>query len=255
MIFKKLLAIALVAYLLFALIIIIVASHHRALHITPAPSVAQAPDFAEIENIKERKAAFFAFLRPLIETENQKILAQREKLTKLTTQFSANGKLNHRQQTQLLKLAEQFSVKPSEDTQKLLGQLSKRVDTLPAALVLAQAANESSWGRSRFATEGNNYFGQWCFKKGCGLVPSKRAAKAGHEVRKFDSAGESVAAYFFNLNTHRAYKSLRELRTNLRVQNIAVTGHALAGGLTHYSERGKEYIEELRVMIRVNRLE
>src|SRR5690606_39546165 len=68
--------------------------------------------------------------------------------------------------------------------------LLRRLDIIPADLALAQAAMESAWGGSRFAREGNNYFGQWCFSKGCGLVPEKRPAGARYEVQRFDSPAE-----------------------------------------------------------------
>ncbi|SMF60987.1 Uncharacterized FlgJ-related protein [Alteromonadaceae bacterium Bs31] len=122
-------------------------------------------------------------------------------------------------------------------------------------MALAQAANESSWGRSRFAIEGHNYFGQWCFKSACGFVPKHRPSEAKHEVRRFSSTRQSVAAYLFNINSHEAYKNLRQLRADLRSSKQPLSGIALAQGLGKYSERGDEYITELREMIRVNGLE
>ena len=53
-------------------------------------------------------------------------------------------------------------------------EMLKRVDIIPISLVLAQAANESSWGESRFAKKGNNYFGMWCYTPKCGIVPQKK---------------------------------------------------------------------------------
>jgi Bax protein len=119
---------------------------------------------------------------------------------------------------------------------------------------MAQSANESAWGTSRFARKGNNFFGQWCFRKGCGLVPKQRDANKTHEVAAFDSPEESVKMYIRNLNSNSAYKSLRDLRAKLRRANKPVTGHALAAGLKHYSERGLEYVKELREMISFNKL-
>ena len=117
---------------------------------------------------------------------------------------------------------------------------------------MAQAANESAWGLSRFAQKGNNLFGQWCFKKGCGIVPGQRNAGANHEVRKFASINDSVASYMHNLNTGRAYKDLRKLRATLRSTNAAVDGHTLAKGLIKYSSRGKAYVKEIQSMIKTN---
>src|SRR5690606_11880502 len=132
--------------------------------------------------------------------------------------------------------------------------LLRRVDVLPSSLVLAQAANESAWGTSRFAVEGNNYFGQWCFTEGCGLVPDRRLSEASHEVKAFTSAGESVEAYFMNINTFGAYQGLRLMREELRRSGQIIDGLTLAEGLESYSERGEEYIEELQSMIQFNEL-
>jgi Uncharacterized FlgJ-related protein len=41
--------------------------------------------------------------------------------------------------------------------------LLSSVDIVPTSLVLAQAAYESSWGRSRFAKHYHNYFGLLVF--------------------------------------------------------------------------------------------
>ena len=57
-----------------------------------------------------------------------------------------------------------------------------------------------------------------------------------------------------NLNSHPAYQSLRDIRTQLRKEKQPVTGFSLAAGLTSYSERGEEYIEELRSMMKFNKL-
>ena len=49
---------------------------------------------------------------------------------------------------------------------EIVNELMLRVDVLPVSLALAQAANESAWGTSRFALQGNNIFGQWCYEPG-----------------------------------------------------------------------------------------
>ena len=142
---------------------------------------------------------------------------------------------------------------PGSDDQFAL--LRKRLDVVPPSLILARAANESAWGTSRFATKGNNLFGQWCFSKGCGLVPRGRAEGASHEVAKFSSPYRSVRAYIQNLNRHPTYQLLRDVRLEDRRENAPLSGLELAEGLRGYSERGEEYIEEIRAMIHYNNLE
>jgi Bax protein len=125
---------------------------------------------------------------------------------------------------------------------------------IPASLALAQAANESAWGTSRFAQDGNNFFGQWCYSDGCGIIPSRRRQGDIHEVRRFDTVKDSVQAYIHNLNTFPSYQMLRRIRQQLRQQNRNLDGASLADGLESYSERGLDYIEELQTMIYSNNL-
>ena len=116
-----------------------------------------------------------------------------------------------------------------------------------------QAANESAWGTSRFARIGLNFFGQWCYKKGCGMVPRRRNSEAEHEVAAFKSVRAAVSSYFKNINTHNAYKELRTIREDLRAQQKPILATKLTYGLMSYSERGEAYIEELNTMINQNR--
>ncbi|MFQ3192663.1 MAG: Bax protein, partial [Paraglaciecola sp.] len=98
-----------------------------------------------------------------------------------------------------------------------------------------------------------NFFGLWCFKKGCGFVPRQRNDGAEHEVAKFRDLSHAVMTYIRNINRHYAYKELRVIRQELRQSDKPVTARALAVGLSSYSERGQEYIDELLSMLRVNK--
>lgn len=218
--------------------------------IAPATIQAQLPDFSEFNDVKEKKRAFFEFLLPLVYHSNQQILQERALVKKWLA--DANS-LNAKEQQQLEKIRTRYRVvNEDQDTQKQL--LLNRVQTLPPSLVLAQAANESAWGTSRFAQEGNNLFGQWCYTMGCGLIPGERNHRSKHEVQIFKTPYDSVASYMRNLNSHPQYKELRDIRTTLKKQQKTVTGVDLAEGLTGYSERREEYVEEIQGMIRHNQL-
>ncbi len=213
--------------------------------------IHEGPDFTQYEAGPARKKAFFDYFRPIVESRNRELLDTRAQLIELR----GNAALNNSQKTYVQGVAVDFGMKRfSVTSSKHWDTLLRRVDVVPPSLALAQAANESAWGTSRFARKGNNFFGQWCFTKGCGLVPRARDAGKIHEVAAFDTPHESVARYMNNLNSHDAYTPLRQIRSDLRANNESVTGLALAGGLTRYSERGPEYIRELREMIRFNQL-
>lgn len=218
----------------------------------PLPSWAQAklPDFNEYRDTTERKAAFFSFLYPRIVLANSRILIERDYLDALAQKDT----LTSSERTWLSNQAQRLRVDEEPGTPELFERLRKRLDVISPSLVLAQAANESAWGTSRFATRGNNLFGQWCFSKGCGLVPLSRAEGATHEVARFASPYRSVRAYIQNLNRHPTYQLLRDVRQNARNKGELASGPALAAGLIGYSERGEDYIKEIRSMIRHNNL-
>ena len=88
---------------------------------------------------------------------------------------------------------------------------------------MAQAANESGWGTSRFALEGNALFGQWTWSKK-GISPKKKDPNKSHKVLQFQILKASVRAYKNNLNTHNAYKEFREARAQLRQENKKIIG-------------------------------
>ena len=241
-------------YALACLALVFFATEYR---LRPPPlevPVVEAPDFAAMASIPARKAAFFAFLQPLIDAQNSQLQQQRLSVLRIRNSVINGQRLTEEQQQQLAGLRHDFAIGEELSPQQAIRELLIRVDELPAAMVLAQAAMESAWGTSRFARLANNYFGQWCFSAGCGLVPEKRANGARHEVRRFASAAASVAAYFHNINTHSAYADVRSLRALRRRAGQPLEGAVLVAGLERYSGRGTAYIEELREIIRTNNL-
>jgi len=211
------------------------------------------PEFGHYSDVKEKKNAFFNYLLPLVLEGNQSIIEQREQLQELVDNAD---NLSFFQQRTLTRLAERYRIKDDDlDNSEIIETLLIRVAPVPPSLVLAQAAIESAWGTSRFAREGNNLFGQWCYKKGCGMVPLQRSAGTKHEVARFDSAAEAVAAYMRNLNTHSAYKTLRLRRAELTESKTEnPNGHQLAETLLYYSELREVYVEEVQAVIRINQL-
>jgi Bax protein len=138
---------------------------------------------------------------------------------------------------------------------ELIDELLYRLDVIPAGLVLGQAAYESGYGTSRFAVEGNALFGQWTYG-GEGLKPEQQRKELGdHRIAAFDWPFDSVRGYFINLSSHPAYEEFRQLRAELKAQGKPLTSLALADGLKSYSERGQEYVDTLKGIIRTNKLD
>jgi uncharacterized FlgJ-related protein len=120
---------------------------------------------------------------------------------------------------------------------------------------LAQAAKESGWGTSRFTSEGNAFFGQWDFS-GNGMIPKHQRKELGnYGLARFESPLGSVEGYLLNINTHKAYKKLRNLRANIRKEKRTLSGIELASTLDKYSEQGQAYIDDIISMIKYNNLQ
>ncbi len=201
-----------------------------------------------------KKHTFFMGLLPMILLANHEIKEEREELLKILERHNKRA-TNASDRERLEEISKRYGLRGNPLTDhRARSRLLQRVDTIPPALVLAQAANESSWGTSRFAQLGNNLFGEWTFKPGTGIVPRGRPSGEIYEVRKFPSIYESIRSYMNNLNRHGAYRKLREIRRELRKSGQPVTGMALAKGLQKYSQRGEEYIREIQAMIRHNKL-
>ncbi|CAH0992899.1 hypothetical protein SIN8267_03037 [Sinobacterium norvegicum] len=196
--------------------------------------------------VQQKKNIFFRLMAPLILISNENIIAER--------QLIQNG---DRDSAEVKQIAIRYRVlKSLNDSldENSYAELLSRVDTVPPSLALAQSAEESGWGTSRFAAEGNALFGQWDFS-GKGMIPERQRKELGnYGLARFDSPLASVEGYMLNLNTTGAYQNLRDLRQQLRADKQKVTGKALATTLDKYSERGQAYIDGLQQMMSFNRL-
>jgi Bax protein len=215
----------------------------------------EMPNFASIANPTERKQAFFEYMLPFAEEANDQILKERSEVQRLMADFLRKGDLSRRGKARIDDLLEgyKFDEVDTLEEQTFMDLLS-RVDEIPPSLALSQAALESGWGSSRFAREGDNLFGMWCYETGCGIVPSGRPAGKSYEVTKYDSPKDSFAAYINNLNTNHHYVGMRAIRRELRISDGELNGYELAEGLHHYSQEGDVYISKVQSLIQSNKL-
>jgi len=170
----------------------------------------------------------------------------------LTLQSKVLTGIDKAETSLIVKLAKKYRLKKNLTIKQQINELIICVDEVPEALVLVQAANESAWGTSRFARIGLNFFGIWCYKPKCGMIPNGRSGNDKHEVAAFKSVEQAVQHYFYNINTHAAYKVFREIRRQLRAENHPLKAEILASGLLAYSSRGEHYVLEITKMIEQN---
>lgn len=212
-------------------------------------------ELAEISSSSRKKALFVQTLLPMVLLANREIAEERAELLKLAEIIANKQELKNWQIHRLATLQQRYAITGKPTSQNTLAQLQRRIDQVPAGLALAQAANESAWGTSRFSQQGNNLFGEWTFSPGTGIIPAGRPEGATYEVRRFDTLYDSIRSYLRNLNTHSAYADFRQIRTEARERGEKLSGVALAEGLTRYSTRREAYVLDLQNLIRQNNLQ
>lgn len=211
-------------------------------------------DLMQIEEPAERKRLFFLSLLPMVLLANEQISQQREELQTLFERYDRGETLSPEELQRVGDLSAEYNVERDPLTNVWVRErLLERVDILPPSLVLAQAATESGYGTSRFAQVGNNLFGELTFIRGTGVV-SLQEPTPPYEARRFGTLLDSVHAYMKNLNSNSAYRSLWRDRALMRARGLTLRGTELAGALAAYSERGEDYVRDIRTIINGNRL-
>ncbi|RUA13797.1 MAG: glucosaminidase [Alphaproteobacteria bacterium] len=201
-------------------------------------------DLKTLGDTKTKRELFIKIVLPLILYENEKIIDDRKRLFKiLGKNFNSPG-----EKVWLNRRFKEYKIKDKD-----FAELKMRMDIIPVSIALAQAANESGWGTSRFALEGNALFGQWTWSKK-GISPKNKDPDQNHKILQFQILKASVRAYKNNLNTHNAYKEFREVRAKLRQSGTNITGLALIKYLKNYAVIGEKYTEIIKGIIEYNSL-
>jgi len=201
-------------------------------------------DLKTLGDTKTKRELFIKIVLPLILDENNKIAEDRKKL------FQILGK-NFNTVGERVWLKRRFKEYKIED--KDFSKLKMRMDIIPVSIALAQAANESGWGTSRFALEGNALFGQWTWSKK-GITPKNQDPDQNHKILQFQILKASVRAYKNNLNTHGAYKEFREVRAQLRQEGKQIIGLDLTKYIKNYAAIGEKYVAIIEDIIERNSL-
>jgi uncharacterized FlgJ-related protein len=218
-------------------------------YITNMPSRWRGKYSKEVQ-VRVKKEIFFRLLAPLILRSNELIMQDRERLKSFIDGADADAGW-------VSALALRYRVIDSPESEvghEQLKELINRVDMIPPSLAMAQTAEESGWGTSRFADQGNAMFGQWAWGDKAIKPEQQRAGKGNYGIAVFDSPQESVSGYMMNINTHRAYAPLREKRAQIRSKGQEPTGVELAPTLLNYSERGQHYVDTLNSIMSYNKL-
>ena len=214
----------------------------------PAIKVDRVPADLGNKDGNERKQLFITAILPVVLEVNQRVLAERDQLVALRDKIAADPfSMTAIERIWLEDLADRY-----ESTPDRIDELLRRVDIVPPSMAIAQGGVESGWGTSFAARTGNALFGQiQTVGRHSVAVPWKPGSGM---PQPFSSVGEATEAYITNLNTHPAYAPFRNTRASMRERGEQLEGYRLIGTLLRYSERGLNYVQFVRQIMRENEL-
>ncbi len=188
---------------------------------------------------EKRKMIFINSLLPSALIANHRVAQERENLLRILAKIREGKSITELEQEYIEYLLSRYKARSVEE-------LLDKVNTVPVSLLLAQAAIESGWGKSRAFRVANNSFGMWTFKE---EHPHIRVVGTNIKLRRFENLLESVENYIYTLNVGWAYNSFRQKRF------FTDNPLKLADSLRYYSIQRDRYVKKIKLVILSNNLE
>lgn len=187
---------------------------------------------------EKRKDVFVKLLLPSIEVVQQEVLNNREIVKKL----KVKKELTESEKIYAEKLFKKYRTEYGK-----WNELESKMIVYPASLILTQGAIESAWGTSRFFREANNAFGVWSTNPNEPRIAAKgsRGNFTPH-LKKYDTLKDTVEDITLIISRSSAYTGARKMIWEGK------SPYEIAGGLTKYSEEGKEYVRKVRSTLKYN---
>ena len=181
-----------------------------------------------------RKKIFINVMLPIALIAKERFDAEHKMLVEVRDEMKLGKKLDN---SEKLFLSEMMKCYKTTD----INELVKRDDSVPVSLLIAQAAIESGWGKSRFTTDFNNIYG----------IHRKHRKPGQPIVLSFDDLCRATFAYVMNLNRNMAYKNFRDARYAMEDKK---NPYVLADCLSLYSVKRRQYVSMIQRVIMKNRL-
>lgn len=181
-----------------------------------------------------RKKIFIKVMLPIALVAKERFDAEHKMLVEVKNEMKLGRKLND---SEKLFLSEMMKGYKTSD----INELVKKADSVPVSLLIAQAAIESGWGKSRFTTDFNNIYG----------IHRKHRKPGQPIVLSFDNLYNATFAYIMNLNRNMAYKNFRDARYAMKDKK---NPYVLADYLSLYSIKRRQYVSMIQRVIMKNKL-
>ncbi|MBO4643628.1 MAG: glucosaminidase domain-containing protein [Alphaproteobacteria bacterium] len=206
-------------------------------------------DFNKEKFDEERPALFYEMLLPVVLKANETVLAEREQILALKSEFDEKGDLTSESMDKLEQWVTRYDVKPSDDIGTLFSALIERADAVSPTLLLAMAAEDSGFGTSRYAREYNAIFNQrdW---DGNGAVPDEPQKEGPqYRIKVFPSLYEAVLSQIHYVNTNGYLGNYRLARAGYRRTHNQIRGSSVAYLLINFPYKHIKYPDIISYLI------
>jgi Bax protein len=189
-------------------------------------------------SIERKKETFINMMIPSILLAKHKMQMERRKVLRLSKRESLSAEDGFWLQQKRIDFNANSNV-----------ELYENMELHPTSLIIAQAIIESGWGTSKFFQKANNVFGIWSFNKDEKRISaSETRGKKRIYLKKYATIHQSIYDYLLTIGHVAQYKSFRKKR--LETQNP----FTLLKYLSKYSERGEDYVSDIKKIIKSNHL-
>ena len=199
----------------------------------------QAYGMEQLEQINpQQKQSFIEAVRGHVTKVNRKIKYQQALLEKLNKRLASQSFHSNTDLKKLRRLYQEYNLNGKININNYdseLQALQQRMQTVNASIVVAMAALESNWGRSKRALSSNNYF-----VKSCGILAC--------QPQNFSDSYKSVKTLVHALNTHEKFQVFRNTRAGFQRRGKLYSADQIIGTLKYagvYSEEEFEILQEL----------
>lgn len=201
------------------------------------------------KEVSESKYLFMERIIKAAQYGNYLIVEDQKLIMKARKSFHKTSAISKFQLLKLQKLVDNYGLEKkleeleTAEIASLFDDLRKRVEIVPVRLTLAQAIMESAWGESRFAREGNAFFGIHCYEDGCGMQIGDQK----EYIKSYPNLQASVNDYMLFLNSKPGTEKFRNTR------QLYLTDHdmnALVESLDNYSEEQDHYFNIINDLLK-----
>lgn len=216
-------------------------------------SVSIPKDFNRSQFDDDRKALFYNILMPAVLRVNAEVEQERSRLMSFEREFSRTNKLPPAYIEEAHRIAKKYDT-DNEDLSTLFAQTKLRVDSVPASLLTALAAEISGWGTNAYARKYNALFLEKSWD-GTG-IPAAEKQKEGpqYKIKPFNSVYDAVKSFVFYLNTGSYFHPFRISRTVFRREGDKIRGYTAASQLMNYPDKPLEYPDILKHLMEQNKM-